>query len=666
MLFCLAGFSSRAQAPANDDIKNAMLLPSVMGYCSGETQYINIGATASGFKKSNFWNSEGKDVWYIFTAIATDVTVTVTGKSAVNSASLLNPLVAFYTYKNNSLTEQIGAMNTGNNITTAYKGGLEIGETYYIRVSAEQDATGTFKLCANNYFPPKKPGQDFTTAALLCDTRTFTEQRVSGAGENNREALGSCLSTESNTAWYTWIAANDGDLGFSITPTSITDDIDWVLFDLGPSNTAFLPNSTNILRCAAGSGVNCVPRYYVTGINSSSTDLSEQQGCVAGQDGFVKSIDMIPGHQYALLIDNFSNGNNGFTLAFSGSGTFVGPKAAVKMELEAACTTDQRFIFTAEATGYNSLLWNFGSGASMASASTPGPFTLSYNSPGIKTISLEATSPRGCTTVSTLTFEVSAKPETPAIRVNQESFCLGSVIELQTTPVEGLRYHWTGPDGFEADTSYVRLPVSNLFKGGRYELTAFSGSCISETASIFIPNIVVNPVASFTTNPVVPGKFAVPAPIGFINHSKNADHYLWNFGDGEHSEEANPSHTFTKPGKYQVTLTAFTTNGCAHSIILNDLVLLDAAAMLIPNSFSPNGDGINDELNVNVTNLKHFSLRIFNRLGNQVFFTQNIFDSWKGDLKGNPVPVGAYFYVFDGVDLFGKEVRYKGSVTLIR
>ncbi|WP_431295372.1 gliding motility-associated C-terminal domain-containing protein [Pedobacter sp. P26] len=75
---------------------------------------------------------------------------------------------------------------------------------------------------------------------------------------------------------------------------------------------------------------------------------------------------------------------------------------------------------------------------------------------------------------------------------------------------------------------------------------------------------------------------------------------------------------------------------------------------------------MNDLLNVNVSNLKRFSFKIFNRYGDELFFATNIFDSWDGTWRNKPLPVGAYYYVLNGTDVFNKEVRFTGSITLIR
>ncbi|MCZ4222519.1 gliding motility-associated C-terminal domain-containing protein [Pedobacter rhodius] len=655
-----------AAVPTNDDMANAIELKSLSAYCSASGAFNNMDATASGYKKGSFWNSEGKDIWFKFTAIATDISVNITGKSGTNANTLVNPLAAVYLLENKLLTELIGSMTSSNNLTTLYKGGLSIGQEYYIRISAENDATGSFQLCINNYNPPKKPGQDCSSASILCNKETFTELNISGAGSNNKESAGSCLSTESNSAWYTWTAANDGTLTFIITPTAITDDIDWVLYDLGVNGDCKNILSKNAIRCAAGSGVNCMPIYYQTGMDNTSTDLTEQSGCVTGQDGFVKFVDMVSDHVYALLVDNFSNGNNGFTISFSGTGEFKGPSSKISMQANAPCSKNQSFTFSSTGANYNALKWNFGTDANTAPASGQGPYEVTYNSPGKKTVVLEAIGARGCSTISSYSFNVSFQPDKPVITASKKSYCIGDQLVLSISEVENAIYSWIGPDNFKAETATISVPVTSSRQAGDYSVSIKLNGCESDQAIMTIPAIINKPIAGFTTDPLLPGKFAVPAPISFINQSQDATTYEWDFGDGTISAEANPTHLYTNAGVYTINLRAFSVNGCMSEANVNNLVMLQSSALLIPNSFSPNGDGINDEFNINITNLKKFQINIFNRYGDRIFSSNNLFDSWKGDRNGQSVPVGAYYYLINGIDLFNKEIKYSGSITLFR
>lgn len=81
------------------------------------------------------------------------------------------------------------------------------------------------------------------------------------------------------------------------------------------------------------------------------------------------------------------------------------------------------------------------------------------------------------------------------------------------------------------------------------------------------------------------------------------------------------------------------------------------------NTFSPNGDGVNDTWNINLSNYQadNFSFVIFDKWGNLIFQTVSTIFSWDGTSKGKPLPVGSYFYVLKIDD----EV-YKGDITIVR
>lgn len=86
----------------------------------------------------------------------------------------------------------------------------------------------------------------------------------------------------------------------------------------------------------------------------------------------------------------------------------------------------------------------------------------------------------------------------------------------------------------------------------------------------------------------------------------------------------------------------------------------------IPNSFSPQGDGINDVHYVYGKGFKTIYIAIFNRIGEKVFESNNQSDGWNGSYKGVMQNPGVYSYYFKGTYLDGKEVNLKGSITLIR
>lgn len=86
----------------------------------------------------------------------------------------------------------------------------------------------------------------------------------------------------------------------------------------------------------------------------------------------------------------------------------------------------------------------------------------------------------------------------------------------------------------------------------------------------------------------------------------------------------------------------------------------------IPDAFTPNGDGINDDFRVYGEGFRNVSLLIFNRWGEKLFESFNQFEGWDATYKGELVDPGVYTYFFEGEYLDGKEVSQKGSVTVLR
>lgn len=660
-----------AQVPSNDDCSYPIKIGTVKGFCSGEAAYSNVNATESGFGRATEWSATGKDVWFSFVATAYDVNINVKA-GGTSSGTLQNPLIAIYSGScNGIISQEIGQSYPGSTQSAYYKGALTVGVTYLIRISAQNNATGTFQLCVDNFFPALQPGQDCSTASLLCSKDRVSPINVTGAGLNNRESAGTCLdsspgtSIEANTAWYKWIAANNGTLTFTITPTNSDDDIDWVLYDLGTSRSCAGVTAANAIRCAAGSGVSCTPRYYLTGLNSSSTDVQESGGCVTGQDGFLKFVDMQLGHQYALLINNFSSGNNGFTLEFGGTGDFLGPKPTFKT-VNTFC--DNVFSTTYQADdlqmGYT-YSWDFGSDGNIKKSNLAGPITVNYTGPGERIVTLEVKSPIGCTAYQSYFFKDLGVLNQAQIKSAPTTYCVGDTLFLEPAnqPL-GTDAVWTLADATVIRASTLKVPLKSVTQSGPIYLKYVVDDCASPSTFINV-KILAKPVSAFSLDPTVDQLFSAPISFNFINNSIDAVSYLWNFGDGFSSNQVSPYHTFDKPGSYIVSLIAF--NGiCSDTLNTKVIKILAEGDIIVPNTFTPNNDGVNDYFNILIANLKSYHIKIFNRYGTTIFTSSKILDSWDGNFEGKPMPVGVYYFIIDGLDLAGNQIFKKNSVTLIR
>jgi gliding motility-associated-like protein len=101
----------------------------------------------------------------------------------------------------------------------------------------------------------------------------------------------------------------------------------------------------------------------------------------------------------------------------------------------------------------------------------------------------------------------------------------------------------------------------------------------------------------------------------------------------------------------------------------NETLLTQRANLFIPNAFTPNRDGINDDFKpVNYfTDLTgDYQMLIYNRWGQKIFETNDIQEPWKGDYKGDPAPSGVYVYYITYKSLEGLDIQKHGTVTLLR
>ena len=139
----------------------------------------------------------------------------------------------------------------------------------------------------------------------------------------------------------------------------------------------------------------------------------------------------------------------------------------------------------------------------------------------------------------------------------------------------------------------------------------------------------------------------------------------WNFGDGATDTVFQPSHTYGNLGSYTVTL--IVTDGVCPDTVTVVIEVFGESSIIIPNVFTPNGDGSNDFFSVFGENLVEVKGEIFNRWGQKMFAWDNVNGKWDGrTLSGNEVPDGTYFYIIEAKGVDGKEYFEKGTLSLIR
>lgn len=446
--------------PSNDECATALPIEDVDNFCSSAEAYSNVDASSTEWQGEHTLSADGKDVWFRFTAVASTVNLVVKG---TGDNPLDRPEVELLAGTNCggefAVLRSVSATNT--NIAELNKSGLVPGETYYFRVQGLDQQTGTFQCCINNFFPPPLPGSDIESATTLCNKSSFVIETLEGAGNNNDEAAGTCLGeggpfgnptiSEQNSIWLTWTAANDGTLEFVLDPINPEDDLDFVVYELpnGINNGA----GKRVLRCMA----TACPGP--TGLSESSNDFVEDLGCEFFEDGFVQAVSMEAGTAYGVLINNFTESGNGFTITFGGTGEFQGPKPVIQAYLEAELV-EQATLCIGEAISFDGRAsafgqgritkyeWMFGPGANPATANTSNPGAITYNEPGTKTVVLTVTTEAGCkvSTVQEAIVTVDTCCLAVDILADMTQILQGETIELTTNvsqAIGNVSYQWS-------------------------------------------------------------------------------------------------------------------------------------------------------------------------------------------------------------------------------
>ncbi len=241
-----------------------------------------------------------------------------------------------------------------------------------------------------------------------------------------------------------------------------------------------------------------------------------------------------------------------------------------------------------------------------------------------------------------------------------------------TTPTAALSYEWSAPPGAIVGTNTL---ISLITKApGIYTVVVTNtlNSCVASTTMS-----VLN--GSLTSNIAVDRSSGfAPLTVNFVNNSSTTTNdnsgiiTIWTFGNGGTltalQASVSPSTTYHQPGTYSVT--AYVIKGTCKDSVTKVIDVEIPSQIIVPNVFSPNGDGVNDLFFLQRgENLTDITAEIYDRWGKKVYelTTSKGQIEWDGKNQyGKEVPSGTYFYIIKATGKDGVEYDLKGNVTLVR
>jgi len=266
-----------------------------------------------------------------------------------------------------------------------------------------------------------------------------------------------------------------------------------------------------------------------------------------------------------------------------------------------------------------------------------------------------------CVSEDTIIITVNEKP---IIDVGLDKvICKGETFQINALSDADL-FTWNPP--VYLNNTSIKNPTSKPDSNISYVLKAenSTNTCISyDTLNISVSS----PRAGFIS---LPKSGVKPLIVSFNNLSiPNKMNYLWDFGNQENSILLNPKTTFTKIGKYKVSLIVSDSNNCRDTAN-DEIIVNDNLNINIPNVFTPNNDNLNDFFEVvlsDLTQIKEIKGTIWNRWGGLIYeFNYPNENWWNGKSNNLDCQDGVYFYILNIKTTYEQTFEYHGTVTLIR
>ena len=257
--------------------------------------------------------------------------------------------------------------------------------------------------------------------------------------------------------------------------------------------------------------------------------------------------------------------------------------------------------------------------------------------------------------------------EKAAFHMNTFECCEGTTIDFVAEKQNNIDYLWSFDDG---NYSKNETPSHLFTSPGSYNISLIVRSKIDNSIMTRSNDqlLIVHAKPNVQFDWEMNEENGIPYT-SFINLTDKGTSWNWNFGDGSLSIEKDPNYTYRKKGQFLISLEVSNIEGCISSINKSIFVNQDYN-LLAPNSFTPNGDGINDHfLPAAINRLDGtFTMTVYSPNEGLVYETKNVNQPWDGTNQkaGTKCTEGSYVWVVKLTNEKGITEQYKGAVLLLK
>jgi hypothetical protein len=517
---------------------------------------------------------------------------------------------------------------------------------------------------------------DCAGSIVLCGG-IYTEESAPPGTGNTYEFTGTCnQGTETMSLWYTFTVEESGTISFVIDPAVDADDYDWGLFNITNGGCAGI-----IAQDGSSPEVGC-NSYGSLVMGNGPTGISTANGGVGTSNGpgdtfgpaFNADLQVDSGQTFALVVMNWSNSNDGYTIDFTQSTASIYDATVPEVISVVTQCGNQNFDIT-----FSEALLNTSVQLEDFSITGPDGNTIPFSSVSSADTSAYSQTNYTLSLDSGLTVEGTYTISITNISGNVEDICGNLAVDTSflvniiapvsydisiTNACNGINGSieasylngGTFPISFEIDDVLLDEESGSGLDSGLYVIKVIDGTGCEIERDVLVPNHdIVLSISELQdslscANPEVQiqGVEILPA---------QTTEFLWNSltsngSDSLFSQVQNP--TTSLPGVYTLYVTE-ATSGCrdSASVIIeeSELAGIDLKTLQFPNVISANGDGKNDSWrpylpskpDFDVTEIfDTYSLIIFNRWGIPVFDSQK--EGTKYWITSSETTAGMYYY----------------------
>tara|TARA_Y100000385_G_scaffold230751_1_gene242477 strand:- start:54 stop:2699 length:2646 start_codon:yes stop_codon:yes gene_type:complete len=453
-----------------------------------------------------------------------------------------------------------------------------------------------------------------TPSTTICNGESIQLDVIGGSNYQWSPALNlddsnsaSPIATPNETTTYT---VTDGEAGCGSSAV-VTISVDEFSFSLG--SDIFICDSNEVQIIDGGDQATS----YLWNTGETTQTIS-----TTGFGNYSLSITSPSGCEYedevSIVIDDFN---------FS-----LGPDIV-------NCITNKEQTLDAgeEAVDY---LWSTGETTQFISVLGSGDFNVNI------------TSPAGCNYSDEISIINSQLP-TLTFNTPNNGSCPPATFILndESVPIDGdpiVAWNWQ-VDGNTFNNSSVSI---NLQNSGSYsvslEVTTELGCVETLTVDDYL-NVFSSPTPEFITEPTELSK--CDKTIELINLSADYDSLSWDFGDGTAiNEDTVSTYTYSEVSNYTISLTTINDIGC-ESTFYKQITPENSILFYSPNAFTPDSDALNEVFLPLLGCHENFEFWVFNRWGENIFYSNDVNVGWDGTYKGRLSPIGIYSW----------KARYDGT-----